>query len=402
LTIDATDPSAAPARAAIADGRDDRRALLADIAAGAAQRERDRIPPFAEIRRIADARLGALRVPVEHGGPGGSLRDLFTLVIELAEADSNIAQALRAHFHFVEGRIKAADPGERERWFAEVLAGRLFGNGTVERTTTEIFGFETALDPDPDGGHRLTGTKYYSTGSLYCDWIVVGARRPDGTIVSAVVPVDRPGVTLEDDWDGMGQRLTASGTSRFDRVRVHDDEVLFSGIGKPTTVPRSAFLQLYLVAVCAGIAANAATDAARVARERTRTFAHASADLPREDPLVQQVVGEIASAAFAVRSAVLAAADALDAAARDGSDASVHEAAVLAAQAQVIAADLVPRAAGRLFDAGGASATSREADLDRHWRNARTLGNHNAAMYKARAVGDLLVNGTTLPVSGFF
>ena len=54
----------------------------------------------------------------------------------------------------------------------------LFGNGTVERATKAIFGFETSLTPAPGGGYLLRGTKYYSTGSLYCDRIVVGARLP--------------------------------------------------------------------------------------------------------------------------------------------------------------------------------------------------------------------------------
>jgi len=364
--------------------------LLEQIASGAAERERDRIPPSHEIRRIADAGLGALRVPAAVGGPGGSLRDLFALVIAIARADSNIAQSLRAHFHFVEGRIAAGD----ERWLGEVLRGRLFGNGTVERTTKEMFGFQTALTPD-GGGWRLNGTKYYSTGSLYCDWIVVGARLPDETIVSAVVPVDREGVTLEDDWDGMGQRLTASGTSRFVDVRVEPNELLPSPIGKAATAPQGAFLQLYLVAVAAGIAANAALDAAAVARERTRNVPHAPSRLPREDPLVQRAVGQISAYAFAVEQAVLAAADLLD-------QGDVHAGALAAAQAQVVAAELVPRAAEQLFDAGGASATARELDLDRHWRNARTLASHNAAMYKAMAIGDLLINDAPLPVSGYF
>ena len=55
-----------------------------------------------------------------------------------------------------------------------------------------------------------------------------------------------------------------------------------------------------------------------------------------------------------------------------------------------------------LFSVGGASATGREANLDRHWRNARTIASHNPAMYKARAIGDLLINEQRLPANGFF
>ena len=135
-----------------------------------------------------------MRVPAGHGGPGGSLRDLFALVIRLAAADPAVAQALRAHFHFVEGRLAAADAWERERWFPQVLRGVLVGNATVERHTADIFGFETTVTRRGDH-HVLRGTKYYSTGSLYCDRVAVAAKAEDGRTVAAIVPADRDGVT---------------------------------------------------------------------------------------------------------------------------------------------------------------------------------------------------------------
>jgi alkylation response protein AidB-like acyl-CoA dehydrogenase len=376
--------------------------VLDELATEAAVRELHRDAPYTAVRSLALAGIGTLRVPSDHGGPGGSLRDLFALVIRLAAADPAVAQALRAHFHFVEGRLAAADPWERERWFPEVLRGVLVGNATVERHTTDIFGFETTVTRRGDH-HVLRGTKYYSTGSLYCDRVAVAAKAEDGRTVSAIVPADREGVTLEDDWDGIGQRLSASGTSRFDDVIVRDDELLPSPINSEGSTPRSAFLQLYLVAVAAGVVRAAAADAAAVARGRTRTFSHASADTPAADPLVQAAVGDVDVAAHVADTVVLAAADALDAAAAAGHDpGAVHHAAVLAARAQVAVAELAPRATERLFDAGGASATSRDRNLDRHWRNVRTLASHNPAMYKARALGDLRINGERLPANGFF
>ena len=78
------------------------------------------------------------------------------------------------------------------------------------------------------------------------------------------------------------------------------------------------------------------------------------------------------------------------------------EAALAAAKAKVVVDELAIRSAGLLFDAGGASATKRSANLDRHWRNARTLASHNPSSYKARAIGDYEINGTPLPSKGFF
>ena len=67
------------------------------------------------------------------------------------------------------------------------------------------------------------------------------------------------------------------------------------------------------------------------------------------------------------------------------------------AQAQSVLTGLVLDAGTILFDALGASATSRRHALDRHWRNARTISSHNPRIFKDRVVGDYAVNGTQPP-----
>lgn len=67
------------------------------------------------------------------------------------------------------------------------------------------------------------------------------------------------------------------------------------------------------------------------------------------------------------------------------------------AQAQCVLTGLVLDAGTILFDALGASATSRRHALDRHWRNARTIASHNPRIFKDRVVGDYAVNGTEPP-----
>jgi alkylation response protein AidB-like acyl-CoA dehydrogenase len=79
-----------------------------------------------------------------------------------------------------------------------------------------------------------------------------------------------------------------------------------------------------------------------------------------------------------------------------------HEAAVAAAKAKIIADELALRSATALFDVGGASAATERQNLDRHWRNARTLSTHNPASYKAQALGAWEILGTRLPGLGFF
>lgn len=57
---------------------------------------------------------------------------------------------------------------------------------------------------------------------------------------------------------------------------------------------------------------------------------------------------------------------------------------------------IVLDAAPLLFEVGGASAVDAGLALDRHWRNARTIASHNPARYRARAIGDQLINDTPI------
>jgi alkylation response protein AidB-like acyl-CoA dehydrogenase len=396
---------------AIRPGSPELKALLARIAAGAEERERELKPPFEAIGWIKEAGLGRLRIPLEEGGGGATVRELFETVIALAEADSNVAHILRTHYWFVEQQLIAPDPEARARALALLNSGALVGNGFSEQSRRPVgLYFDTAFTVDPEGGYRLNGTKYYSTGTLYSDYTQIWAAAPDGRIAGAVIPIDREGVTIEDDWDGFGQRLTATGTTRLDNVRVAEDE--YYDIGEPDgPLPPSyygAFLQLYLQAVTAGVLRSVRNDAVALTKRRKRNFSHAGTpQSPSADRQVLQVVGEIAADAFAAEAITLIAAERIQAAFDSVVDgvptAEAAEAAQLAAAEAKIAVDGFSYAtATKLFDVGGASATQAAYNLDRHWRNARTISTHNPTFLKASAVGDHIVNGASFPANAYF
>jgi alkylation response protein AidB-like acyl-CoA dehydrogenase len=228
----------------------------------------------------------------------------------------------------------------------------------------------------------------------------------DKRLATTVIPVKREGIEIVDDWDGSGQRLTGSGTTHFHNVRVEASELIVDApnVGYGAAYANT-FAQLFLTAINAGIVGAIRRDAADLVRRRARNFYYSPSLNPREDPVLQQTVGQISSNAFAAEAVVLAAADALDAASRagDSEDTTLaHAAALHSAQAKVITDGLAIRSGSLLFDAGGASATKTSDNLDRHWRNARTLSSHNPVTVKAQAIGAFEVNGTPLPAKGFF
>ncbi|WP_020181418.1 acyl-CoA dehydrogenase family protein [Methylopila sp. M107] len=385
--------------------------LLAAIAEGASERDAKRILPFEQIALIRKARFGALRLRKEEGGAGLTLREHLSAVILLGEADPNVAHILRNHFGFVERYTQPSRGEAHLRWARLIAGGEIVGLAMTEINAKNVGGveFDTRLTPDGDG-FFLNGTKYFSTGSIFSDYVLVRAQDEDGRYVSAIVPSVREGLILEDDWDGLGQRLTGTGTTRLTNVRVAPEELIYDdesdgvGFGRPYHGSHS---QLFLTAIVAGIIRAAAADAAALVRKRARTFSFAPTEAPVDDPILQHAVGEIAAAAFAAEAAVLAAADALDrtVASRVNGRPDIdvaHEGALAAAKAKVVVDELAIRSGAAVFDAGGASATKKSANLDRHWRNARTLASHNPAAYKARSVGQHLITGERLPLTGFF
>lgn len=381
--------------------------LFEQIAEGAAERDRTGELPYQQIADLAAAGFGAVRVPVSHGGGGATLPELFELFVDLAAADSNIAQALRAHFAFVEDRLIAAPGPGRDKWLARFVDGELVGNSWTEVGTVKVGDVITKVSPDGDGGFRINGTKYYSTGSIFADWLDTYAERTDtGKRVIAAVNRHQPGVELADDWDGFGQRTTGTGTSTFtDAIVAEEDLIDFDTRFKYQT----AFYQQVLLAVLAGSAKAAERDFAAELKARKRTFSHAAANVAAEDPQLLQVIGEVSAAAFAAAGTVERVSRSLQGAYESAlalqageisveEDEAANDAAELAsAQAQVVLTPLVLNAISHAFDALAASATSVSKNLDRHWRNARTAGNHNPWVFKARLIGDLAVNGTELP-----
>ena len=370
------------------------------IAEGALERELNRTLPFEQVTWLKEAGFGRLRVPVEHGGFGVSVETLVRLLIDLAAADSSVGHLLRSHFAFVE-TISLQDEEFRARWFGRVVEGAIFGNAATERSGNALGTVTTRLVPVGDGGYLLTGEKYYTTGTIFADYVAVMAS-PESSSEGkarrfyAIAPTRHAGVEIRDDWDGFGQQMTGTGTAVFREVPIPAED----------TVPRTestthepAFLQLMLLSVLAGIGKAVVRDASLLVAKRTRTFSTGSGQLFREDPLILNLVGQLAAKSFAAESSVLAAARELDGALALGPDASAEDryarGAVAVDLAQVAVPPLVIDAAQQLFDTAGASAVSRGKALDRHWRNARTVATHNPVAFKARGLGDWFVNGVS-------
>ncbi|MCH7380097.1 MULTISPECIES: monooxygenase [Acinetobacter] len=378
------------------------RPIFERIAEGALAREKNRTLPYEPIQWLKQAGFGAVRVPVAFGGDGVSQKQLFHLLIELAQADSNVVQALRGHFAFVEDRLNAQKTEAQTLWFERFVRGEIVGNAWTEIGKVEIGDVATRVKVTQDGKLRINGQKYYSTGTIFADWIDLFALdESTNQHVIAAVSTQAEGIDIVDDWDGFGQKTTGSGTLTLNNVEIARDHILvFENRFKYQT----AFYQVVHLATLAGIAHSAVETFKQEVRQRTRIYSHGNASLVREDAQILQVIGKASAEAYAAQSIALTTAEALDAAYLqhfqndEQAELEANERAELvSAQGQVVIAELVLNLSTELFNALGASASSTDKQLDRFWRNARVVASHNPLVYKQKVIGDWEVNQAPLP-----
>ena len=187
--------------------------LLAEIGAGAKDRDLNDQNPFDQVAALKHAGFGKLRLPENLGGAGLTVPQLFSAVIRVAQADPIVAHIFRTHFWFVEERLRTADDPSSARWLRKVAEGNIFGNAFSEKGSLAVGSlvFNTRLLPADGGGYLLNGEKYYSTGTLFSDFLTVATTTDHDSVATVVVPANRDGVQLIDDWEASASAVPAPG-----------------------------------------------------------------------------------------------------------------------------------------------------------------------------------------------
>jgi alkylation response protein AidB-like acyl-CoA dehydrogenase len=380
--------------------------------------ERDRAGaeriPVTELAAFDASGLLGITVPVADGGSGLGPAILAEVVATVAAVDPAIAQGPQAHYLLTDVVAVLGNREQRGRLFGEVVQGRRIANALAERggshaqdLTTRLAGAHaTGGEPDaPTGAVTLSGRKYYATGALTAPWIAVSALDDEDRLVLALVERDAPGVSLDSDWDVMGQRATVSGSVSFDRVQVDPGLVLPYWRAFEAPQQLGARAQLYHAAIEVGIARGALEDARWFVTSKARPFFEAVrggwATCAAEDPHTIHRFGRMATQVAAAEALLAQAAATLEQVGLVPADAEqAARGSVAVAQAKAFAGEVAVSVASELFSLSGASAADERYDLSRHWRNARTHSSHDPADWKYHHAGAYLLSGTLPPNHG--
>ncbi len=399
-------PAAAPVRTPhrIADDAEAiaiARQLAEQFAPEASLRDRERRLPWAELDIFSASGLWGITVPKAFGGAGVSTATLAEVIATIAAADGSLGQIPQNHFYALEVLRVGGTQAQQRFFYARALAGERFGNALAEIGHKD-FKRRTRITPDGDG-FRVDGKKFYCTGALYAHWIptlVVAEEGGRDVTHIAFVPRTAPGVSIEDDWDGFGQRVTGSGSVTFEQVRVEREWVVpfLASFESPTTI--GPFAQILHAAIDLGIGRGALAATLPFIRDHARPWLDAKVARASDDPLTIHQVGDVAVRLRAAEALVRRAGRIVDAAQLAPDAESVAAASIAVAEARALTTTASLQAGSKLFELGGTASTLDGLGLDRFWRNARTHTLHDPVRWKYHAVGNYYLNDKLPPRHG--
>ncbi|KKB99962.1 acyl-CoA dehydrogenase family protein [Mycolicibacter arupensis] len=363
----------------------------------AAARDKANAAPRAEIELLRRNDLLHVQEPVEYGGSGLSYPQASQVTRRIARGDTSIAHLVG--YHYAQTRIAGlfGTPEQADALSRRNASEKLFWGGIQNPRG----GSDLVLTRDGDG-FRLNGSRTFASGASTGDQLSVTASL-DGSLVFLSLDVrgGRQGFTFLDDWDNIGQRLTDSGGVRIVDARIEHREVLGEEpFGSADLTPYQTLVtphwQLAFVNFYVGTAEGALAEAFDWTRAYASPWESSGVERATDDPYILQTVGELVSEVRAAALLADRAGDALQAAIDVGPSLTEDqraEAAIAIYEAKYLSTKVALDTASRLFEIQGARATTSKYGFDRHWRNLRTHTVHDPVAYKAKEVGDWVLNG---------
>lgn len=357
-------------------------------------RDQNRILPTEQIIQFSQKGLGGIRVPQQYGGAFVSNKTLAHVFRILSKADANVGQIPQNQFGLLNFINITGSDAQKQFIYTEVLAGKRIANGGPEKNAKDTKAIQTTLTLQ-NGQYLLNGEKFYSTGTSFADWLAIRALHPDGYTVLTIIDRHAAGVEVINDWNGFGQRTTASGTVKLHNI-IADPALFFDErIIADTPNVRGAYSQLLQVAIDVGIAEAAFDDTLSSVR-KARPIIDAGVEKASEEHYTLQEVGKLnilLDAAILLLEEAAEYLDELDQLTEISAEQAAR-ASILVAEAKIYANDAALHISEKLLELGGSRASLSQHNLDQHWRNARVHTLHDPVRWKFHAIGDYYLNGT--------
>jgi acyl-CoA dehydrogenase len=325
--------------------------------------EENAIPPeiIAEMRALG---LFGMSIPEEHGGLGLTMEEEVLVAFELGYASPAFRSVIGTNNGIgSQGVIVDGTEAQKQYWLPRMATGEAIGSFALTEPDVGSDAGAVKTTARRDGNHYiLNGTKRYITNAPVADVFTVMARTggpgPAG-VTAFLVPKDSPGLSLGAIDRKMGQRGTRTCDVIFDNCRIPADSVIggVEGAGFKTAMKVLNRGRLHISAVCVGAAERLCDEAVRFARARVQ-FGKPIA----EHQLIQAMLADSSTEAFAGRAMVLEAARRFDA-----GDRVIQQ----AASAKLFCSEMVGRVADRAVQIHGGAGYMQNYPVEHFYRDVR-------------------------------
>jgi len=364
------------------------------LALTAAARDRAGGTALDQRRLLRESGLLALAVPAEYGGPEVDWPRVLRSVRRLAQVDSSMAHLFGFQHLQVATVLLFGSAEQQQRYLVPTAAERWFWGNAVNARDTRLKATRI------EGGWRLDGPKAFCSGARDSDVLNVSIHTGPAPTdrLYLVLPTRREGITVNDDWDNMGQRQTDSGSVLFEQVHASDAEVLGppGAASSPRATLRNVLAQIVLTEIYLGNAQGALAAAVEYVGTQVQPWVMAGVDRAVDDPMLQKRAGELWAALRAAAALSEEANAAFQAAWAMGLALTATQRgqlSTLVAAARATAARTALQVTSEIFELMGARATTARLAHDRYWRNVRVHTVHDPLDYRSKEIGRWLFTG---------
>ncbi|MGO9673523.1 MAG: acyl-CoA dehydrogenase family protein [Methylocella sp.] len=343
-------------------------ALARDFARRAAEHDEAGSFPFENFELLHKAGLLALIVPSALGGGGGDLSAANHVVNAIGAGEPSTALVLAQQylFHFRMLRHPAFPPALKEEIARSALMDGALCNALLvepEQGSPIRGGLPATTARRVEGGFRLSGRKIYSTGSVALRWLAVWARTDDSEplLGGFIIAGGAEGLSIEETWNHLGMRASASHDMIFDDVFVpaaHAVDLRAPADLEPPDAAATAWIAILFSTIYDGVARAARDWLVGFLRERAPSNLGAPlATLPR----MQDAIGAIDALLYVNRALLADIAGRCDA----GAPPPARESQFMKLAVTNNAVEAVAKA----LEVSGNPGLSRRNALQRHYRD---------------------------------
>ena len=209
--------------------------VAAEVAPGAAQRDREAAFPAAALKGLAEMGLYGVFVPEELGGAGLDYTALALSLEEVAAGDAATSTVLSVNNCPVCNiLLNYGTPAQKETWLKPLAQGRMLGAFALTEPHAGSDASALKTSAKRDGDHYvIDGAKQFITSGKNGDVTIVFAVTDRGAgkrgITAFLVPTNTPGYSVPRVEDKLGQRASDTAQVLLENCRVPVENM----IGEP-------------------------------------------------------------------------------------------------------------------------------------------------------------------------